>query len=111
MQRAVVELHDRRGRAAAVGVHGEESRFRMGGEVERHVRIIECIINGLTAAECERIGKRIWYVDAAGGEIQELLARLRTLLGENHLARLKIRLQSGDERQLALWSPDGTYGD
>src|SRR6516164_1712697 len=111
MQAAVIELQHRSRGCPAIRIDCKEGRFGMRSQLEGHVRGVEIVIHGLTTAECERVGKRVWNVDTSTREIAELLTRLWTLLAENYLTRLKVRLQPADEAQLTFRGFDRSYGD
>src|SRR6516164_7024314 len=99
MQAAVIELQHRSRGCPAIRIDCKEGRFGMRSQLEGHVRVVEIVIHGLTTAECERVGKRVWNVDTSTREIAELLTRL------------KVRLQPADEAQLTFRGFDRSYGD
>src|SRR6516162_9806210 len=111
MQAAVIELQHRSRGCPAIRVDCKEGRFGVRDQLEGHVRVVEIVIHGLTPAECERIGKRVWNINMSGREIVELLTCLRTFFSEHDLTRLKVRLQPGDEAQLTFRGFDRSYGD
>src|SRR6516164_9173413 len=112
VQAAIEDLQEDRGSGPPVRMDSNEyGPAWVDGEFEGDVCRIEIVIDRLTPAECERISESIGDVDPPAREIKKLLTRLLTLFSENHFARFKIRLQTTDESNLALWSFERSYGD
>ena len=112
VQAAIEDLQEDRGSGPPVRMDSNEyGPAWVDGEFEGDVCRIEIVIDRLTTSQSEGIRQRIGDVDPPAGKIQELLTGLLAILRKDHFARFKVRLQSTDKGNLAIWSFERPYWD